>query len=401
MTDNKKAKVSKLWTPDFIRLVIWQVLVFNGLTSITGTFSVYAVERFNASPVEIGVISSVLIFSAFLFRPVAGILIDRFGRRITTAMALVPMIIFNPMLMLPDTLFGLGILRFLMGLPFAMITTANSALRTDIIPGKHRMDGFSITAITMIFSALVIGPNLGFLILQIADFPTLFIVSSALFLIALILFTKMRFKDITTEKITFSFSDILEPRVMWITLILGINFIGWPGILNFGPLYAEEVGLAFAGLLFTAYGVGLIISRPVIKFTERRGAPLSLKAVGVLALIAGHAIIGFVNHPRGFLFGMVFLGLGYGYCFAVLQKLAFDLVEPERRGRCAATIYLNQNLGSTIGRFIFGYTAQSAGTYAVTYQISAAVCVVPLFILLFISLPDYKRKLSQINPGIN
>lgn len=165
-----KAKTSKLWTPDFFRLVIWQILVFNGFTMVTSTFSDFLVEKFSATPFQVGIISSVLIIGAMVLRPVAGLLLDRFGRRRTLLLALVAMILFDLMLLIPKTLFTLGVLRFLMGFPFALITTGNSALRTDIIPEDRRMDGFSITSIATMFSGLVTGPNIGYFILSFTGF---------------------------------------------------------------------------------------------------------------------------------------------------------------------------------------------------------------------------------------
>jgi MFS family permease len=147
--------------------------------------------------------------------------------------------------------------------------------------------------------------------------------------------------------------------------------------------------------LFTAYGVGLLLSRPIIKFLQRDGMPLFTNALGVMATLTGNAIIGFVPGPVGFLTGLVFLGLGYGQCFAVLQKLAFDLVRPERRGRASGTIYISQDMGSTTGRYLLGYTAQMLGTYTANYRIVAGITLVPLFILLFVTLPDYQKKMAS------
>ncbi|MCD6356569.1 MAG: MFS transporter [Anaerolineaceae bacterium] len=394
---NANKPQSSLWTPDFIRLNIFEVFTYNALTVITGTFSMYAVEKFSASPVQISVISSLLIIASLIFRPVVGFLIDRYGRRITLYIGLAISAVLSMLFLFPKTIFQLGLLRFLMGFPFAMVTTGNSVLRSDIIPEERRTDGFSITSISMMFSALVTGPNLGYWMLKISNFNVLLLLSTTLYLIALFIFSTMKFEDIKdiSTKFSFTFNEMFEPRALWLALVLGLNFTGWPGILTFGPLYAQEIGLNFIGFLFLAYGVGLVISRPIIKLLERDGIPFYTNAVGVSSILIGHTVIGFFPSSVGFLTGMAFLGAGFGLCFTILQKLAFDLVEPERRGRCSATIYFSQNLGSTMGRFIFGFSAQSFGTYIYSYRIMAAIALLPLLLLLFVALPNYTRKMKE------
>ena len=312
-------------------------------------------------------------------------------------LALIAMVIFDLMLLIPKTLFTLGILRFLMGFPFALITTGNSALRTDIIPEDKRLDGFSITSIATMFSGLVTGPNIGYFILGLTGFDFLYPMAAVMLSAAALFFLTMKFEDIRTDRISFSLSGLFEPKIILIAAVLGINFIGWPGILNFGPLYAQEIGLPFKGYLFTAYGVGLLLSRPIIKFLQRDGMPLFTNALGVMATLTGNAIIGFVPGPAGFMTGLVFLGFGYGQCFAVLQKLAFDLVRPERRGRASGTIYISQDMGSTTGRYLLGYTAQALGTYNTNYRIVAGITIIPLLLLQFVTLPDYRKKISSKN----
>ena len=322
----------------------------------------------------------------------AGFLIDRFGRRVNLYISLAIAAVLNLFLLLPHGLFGLGILRFLMGLPFAMITIGNSTLRTDIIPEDKRAVGFSITTISIVVSALVIGPNLGYWVLEWSSFGFLFPLASILILVALIIFSTMGFEDIKTKSNTLSINEIIEPRVLWFALVQGLYFIGWPSILTFGPLYAREIGLDFIGNFYLVYGIGLLLSRPVSQLIQKDRMPISMNAISIAIVVLGHTIIGFFPTSTGFLIGAVFLGTGYGLCSALLQKLAFDLVKPEQRGRCSGTLFIGKDIGNIIGMYAFAFTAQAFGSYSFSYLMTAIVTLAPLLLLIFVALPDYQQK---------
>jgi len=333
-----------------------------------------------------------------LFRPVAGFLVDRYGRRITFALSLGCTALISLAYMLPQQIAGLALLRFLMGLPFAMTTTANATLRTDLIPEDQRVDGFNITTIAVMLSALVIGPNLGYWILAASGFGLLFPIAAGLLLIAIGNLLLLKFDDIKTKTNTLSLNEIFEPCVFWFALILGITLIGWPGVLTYGPLYSLEVGLSFGGYFFLTFGIGLLLSRYISNIILAEDRPPAFTAVSLVFVIAGHGVIGFLRSKVGFLVGAVFIGAGYGLSFSIIKKLAYDLVEPERRGRASATILIAQDLGATLGIYAYSYVAESFGSYSYSYRMASAVTILPTILLLLVVLPYYKRKYS---PGVS
>ena len=174
-----------VWTAPFIKLLILILFIYNGIAIINSTFSVYIVEKFNGTPGDVSLVSSLMVISAMLFRPVAGFLLDRFGRRITMAISLGITVLISLAYLLPHEIAGLALLRGLMGIPFAMNTTGVGTLRTDLIPDDHRVTGFNISTIAIMLSALVIGPNLGYLILDLSGFSLLFPIAAGLLLLAI------------------------------------------------------------------------------------------------------------------------------------------------------------------------------------------------------------------------
>jgi MFS family permease len=333
-----------------------------------------------------------MVISALLFRPVAGFLIDRYGRRITLALSFGCTALISLAYLLPQHIVGLGMLRFLMGLPFAMNTTGISTLRTDLIPEDKKVDGFNITTISIMLSALVIGPNLAYWILNFSGFGVLFSITAGLLVMAIGILLLLKFDDIKTISNNISLKVIFEPRVIWFALILGITFIGWPGVLTYGPLYSLEVGLSFGGYFFLAFGCGLLLSRSISNTITGENKSPAFTALALVLVVVGYSMIGFLNSKVGFLSGAVFIGAGYGMTFSIFMKLAYDLVEPERRGRASSTIFIAQDVGVIIGIYAYGYLAESLGSFSYSYLMAAAVTILPLILLLLFALPDYKRK---------
>jgi MFS family permease len=394
---NKKSSNS-LWTNTFVRLLILILFIYVGIALVNSTFSVYLVEEFGGSPAQVSLVTSLMTLSATLFRPFAGFLIDRFGRRVTFSLSLAITAVISLAYLLPQSITGLAVLRFLMGIPFAMNTTGNATLRTDLIPEEKRAEGFNITTIAIMLSALVIGPNLGYWILDRFGFGFLFPTAAGSLLIAIGNLFLLKFKDIKTKETKLALNEIIEPRALWFAVILGISFIGWPGVLTYGPLYSQEIGLSFTGYFFLVYGIGLLASQFITRYVQVDGKP-EMTGISLVLVIIGHAIIGFIKTRVSFLVGAVFIGAGYGLSFSIFKKMAFDLVEPERRGRCSATLFLIQDIGATIGLYAYGYTSEFFGSFAYSYQMSAIVTILPLILLLVFVAPYYNRNIAGKLPS--
>ena len=117
----------------------------------------------------------------------------------------------------------------------------------------------------------------------------------------------------------------------------------------------------------------------------------------MLAII-GHGVIGFIQSKTSFLLGAVILGSGYGLAFSIFKKMAYDMVEPERRGRLSGTIFFAQDIGATIGLYAYSFIADIFGSYAHSYRMASIVTILPLIVLLLIAAPDYKRKYLPDTP---
>ena len=142
-----------------------------------------------------------------------------------------------------------------MGIPFAMNTTGVGTLRTDLIPDNHRVIGFNIYYDRYYAVCAGYRPQPGVFDPGAQRFWSALSHhgrTSCCWRICNVLLLK--FEDIEDLTNKFSLKKIIEPRAIWFSLIMGIVFIGWPGILTYRPLYSIEVGLPFVGLFFLFLG---------------------------------------------------------------------------------------------------------------------------------------------------
>jgi DHA1 family inner membrane transport protein len=144
------------------------------------------------------------------------------------------------------------------------------------------------------------------------------------------------------------------------------------------------VPLSAAGLLTTAYAIGMIAGGPVVTLLTARVArkPLivGLVAVSVLANAAsavapGHALL---------LASRVVAGLVVGTFFAVAVATAAASAPPGRQAAAVAKVALGMNLGIVLGAPLGTVTGQHLGWRATFWAVAAAAAVALLLVLRFV-----------------
>ncbi|MHB8807405.1 MAG: MFS transporter [Anaerolineaceae bacterium] len=393
--NNHSNSSNSLWTRDFILVLLANALGFS-MVSITGVvLSLYILRQFNGSPAQVGLIASLMTLSTFSFRPFTGYLVDRLGRKWTLIVSLLIGSLVNFCLLLPMGLTGLGILRFLIGFPFALYSTGLGTLTADLVPEEKRADGFNILSIVNTTTGQVLAPILGLWLLGKNNFSLVFTLTGILGILAVVVVLLMRFEDIKNPTLRFSFKSLVEKRVLSIALLMGLIFIAWPGLLTYGPLYAEEVGFDNAIPFLIAFGFGLLLSRPLCsRFLDLR-APRRAGTLALMILLVGFALMGLVKTQATFLLGGALMGMGYGVAFTTFPAMAVNLVEVTRRGACNATLIFCQDFGVFLGSYVYSGAAQTFGNYGSSYALIGLVMILPLIVFLFSALPDYQKRYRQ------
>ena len=71
----------KLWTRDFVLVSTSNFLLFISFYMLMVTLALYTIEKFQASPSQGGLASSIFVLGAVLVRPIAGKTIGKVGKK--------------------------------------------------------------------------------------------------------------------------------------------------------------------------------------------------------------------------------------------------------------------------------------------------------------------------------
>src|SRR5699024_8758286 len=130
-----------------------------------------------------------------LFRPYAGHALETKGRGPIYLFGIALFIISIGSFGFITSILLLMIVRVVQGIGWGFSTTASGTIATDLIPPERRGEGLGYYGLSGNI-ALAIGPGLGLTLVGIISFQTLFLISAACGVIALIMSLNIRYKKI-------------------------------------------------------------------------------------------------------------------------------------------------------------------------------------------------------------
>ena len=172
-----------LWTKDFIIVSAMNFFFTLIFFLLMVTIAVYAVDEFQASTSEAGLVSGIFIIGVLLGRLGAGRFIEQVG---TKRLLLMGIICFGITTLL---YFGINSLSFLLvnrllhGVSFGIVSTATGTIVAQIIPNSRRGEGVGFYSLSVSL-ATAIGPFVGMYLRVNANFPTIFAICFGLVLIS-------------------------------------------------------------------------------------------------------------------------------------------------------------------------------------------------------------------------
>jgi predicted MFS family arabinose efflux permease len=383
---------ARLWTRDFVMLLGSTLLMWSSFYFLLPVLPLYVVQRLNGTAAQVGLQMTAVGILSVVGRLFCGWACDRWGRRpvqlIFLALFCVAAFSYN----LATTFGVLLLIRFLHGLPFGGSTTAGQVVASDLVPAARRGEGigYYVSAGTV---AMAIGPALALAILGPGDFNRLFVAAGLLAAAALVLAWLIRQPLVRNPQARFSLASLFERSVLGVSIVGLFIALGYSGIVTFVSLYAQELGVANAGVFFTLYAVGMLLIRPLAgRLYDRRGPGLVM--AGGLALLAlSYLALALWRAAPGYLAAGLLFGLGYGAVIPTVQAMAVSVVPPERRGAANATLFAIFDVGMSIGPYVNGLLAE-AGGYPMVYLVAAALLVVPAVLFFGRVMGEYSGRLS-------
>ena len=330
----------------------------------------------------VGIVTFCGMVPSLFFGPIAGVLADRFDRRLMAMWSAGFGVIFSALLGILAisgnvVMWHVVVLSILQGTAFAAVTPASEALIPSLVPREHLLSAISFRGIAR-HGSKVIGPLLGgVLIVERSDGSGWVFILTAVFLIlAMSQLHRISFRNPLAHSATqLSKFDVFSPiseaaqyvvkdrRIVMILLLLGGHCGFTMAYDSLLPGFATEIGgssSTFAAII-VAVGIGALFGTLGVSMISNeyyRGPVLMLSGLGSgIALL----IMGFTNGSTLAVIAGFIAGCTQAPFMALSATFVQEIVPDKFRGRVMA-FYLMVAAGfMALMNLGFGFVADSFG----------------------------------------
>lgn len=387
-----KASSEKIWTRDFILIVLSNFFVFLGFQMTLPTIPLF-VEKLGGNDQLIGIVVGIFTFSALLLRPFAGHALESKGRRFVYLIGLGIFVLSVGSFGLVHSLMFLFMLRIIQGVGWGFSTTASGTIATDLIPPRRRGEGMGYYGLSGNL-ALALGPTIGLSLAGIISFKSLFLFCSLLGLTALILSSTIRYKKVESVAVAHKKWDFYEKSALPPSMLLFFLTVTFGGIASFLPLYSAQKGIEGIQWYFLLYAFALLLSRT---FAGRLYDQKGHKAVfipGAILVLISMGLLSWLPNSLILYTAAVIYGLGFGTVQPALQAWSVKESPPHRRGMANATFFSFFDLGVGVGAMTFGQIGHWFG-YSTIYQVAGVSVLLSIVLYLFILARSGKMAIKE------
>jgi len=386
-------------SPQSLPIYLIAILFYSISYTLLMTIPFYVLSL-GASKTDIGLIMGASMFVSMFLRPVAGVVIDRYGPKLIFLGALLVFTISLFGYFVPN-LWVFGAVRLVYGLVSAFFSTAMGIMVIELFSEKARGQGLSLYSLsTMIPSAFC--PALALYLKEVMPIEGIFAmligVGALNFVFGLMLYLRSSSHKQKPKQSSFE-PGAWKNRVLIVaSLTMMIGSIANGAIFTFLPLYLAEGSSSAASNYFLIQMITLVLCRFVLrKYIPSDGKkPQALVLTATALLAAGTLLISTsVNLPY-----LVIAAVCNGVAFAMLYPTLMTFVSfsvPERsRGFLLGVFSGVDDLGFALGSLLMGVIVDHF-SYAPIYVVCSVLCA-----LGFVLFGTFKhRKGSPQIPEVN
>lgn len=393
--DSEIEKKEPIWTRDFILISIASLFITLGFQMLLPVLPVFS-AKLGGSDAWAGLVIGIFTISAVLMRPIAGRILDRYGRRAIFISGLIVFFLCVVAYNWTSTILVLLIIRFIHGFGWGASSTASSTIASDIIPKSRLGEGMGYFGLTSTL-AMAVAPALGLELLSVYGFNMVFYTSAGVVLISIFiaLLIKYHKPDVLPKPepdvlVKSEETGIFERSAILPAIVIFFVTTTYGAIVSFIALYAGQKQIENIGLFFTIYAVALLISRPYFgRLTDRKGTPFAVLP-GIICVILSMTLIYFANSLIAFLIAGFIYGIGFGAVQPALQAMSVSKVNHSRRGAANATFFLGFDLGIGVGAILWGIIAENFG-----YQLIYLLAIIPAIVGALVYINSIKKSQNK------
>ncbi|MDP8924681.1 MAG: MFS transporter [Chloroflexota bacterium] len=320
---------------------------------------------------QIGMILGAFGVASLLGRPLAGVAVDRWGTRPLLLFGAVALIVGAIGIVLTANPLVLGGLRLFQAAGYVAFTTAGTVLVIELTPPDERGRRLAVFGAAANV-AITLAPAAATALLEVAPIESGFWAAGGLALLAGVLASLVATPGRPSAPEGARPGSWRFPRRLWLPMATaGLFGAGFAAFFLFAPILSERRG-APAGLLYTLYGIGIILTRLVSsRWIDRAGTgPSLLVAAGLL--VVGLALTAVATTPAWLGLAAVLVACGSGLFHPVLIAHHARLL-PGAPGRASAAFYLGFDLGIGLGSWLLGVVLEASG---LTWLYAAAALLI-------------------------
>ncbi|OAB36842.1 multidrug MFS transporter [Paenibacillus macquariensis subsp. defensor] len=363
----------KLWTKNFIILSS----VNFSLTLIFFLLNViiigYAVDQFNASTYQGGIVSGTFIIGALIGRLFTGRIAHSIGAKRILVWGLTLFTVSSLFYFVEYSITFLILSRFIHGITMGIASTVVSTSVALTIPALRKGEGISYFSVSQAL-ATGIGPFIGIYMVQHTSFHMIFYFCFVLGIISLVTasFANIPNLEMTENKqgnTGYKLSSFIERKAIPISIIILTVTFCFSSVLSYINLYANQVNQNdAASFFFVVYAVAVLVSRPFAgRLMDKKGANFIMYPAFII-FGSGMLLLGSSSNSVTFLLAGALIGLGFGNISSSAQTIAVNSIAPHRIGLATATFFIFFEAGSGVGPYILGLLIPATG-YGTLYVI--------------------------------
>jgi MFS transporter, DHA1 family, tetracycline resistance protein len=361
----------------------------------------YYAERFGASGLTVGLLTTSFSLAQFLFAPLWGRLSDRIGRRPVLLGSLILTGVSYLVFAVATSLPMLFVSRIFAGIAGATLSTAQAYIADTTTP-ENRTRGMGLIGAAF-GMGFIFGPAMGGVLSRWGFSVPAYAaagLAAAAFLFALVRLPESlppEEREAARHRVRASFRDALSRPV--VGTVLGLFFIAtlcFSGMEAVLALFCERFfgwGPHHIGYLFAYVGVvAAVLQAGIVGALAKRFGERALIRAGLALMGAAFIVAGLVPPVGLFLVMMGMIAVGSGLITPSLSSLVSVATPADEQGRILGVYQSLGSLGRAVGPFLVGllYDVVSPGA-----PLWAAGTVLVLASLAAVRVPRRERSASE------
>ena len=373
----------RLITPRFALVVSAGLAYFFSLGMLLPVVPLYVEGPLAHGKLAVGIAVGAFSVGAILLRPWAGLIGDRFGRRLLIIGGALVVAASAVLYHVADDIIVLVLVRVLGGIGEAAFFVGAGTMVTDLAPEERRGEAISYWSVA-VYGGLALGPWLGETLVSGGQYGQVWTVSATMAIVAagIGVFTRETVEQagVDCDRPARSRGPLIHRAAILPGSVLFLGLIGLAGFTSFIALYVREIGMHDSRSVLALYA-GVILSVRILgaRIPDRIGA----KRSGTFATITGSLgllLIAAVPHPAGLMAGTIIFAVGMSLLYPAMLMLALADLPANERGSAVGTISSFFDLSQGLGAAVLGGVATFAG-YRGAFVAAAVLTVFALVIL--------------------